>query len=201
MNRTRTAIGWAVCAVMVSTMAACTGSKDVATEPVRVLLVTTLGDITLELDAARAPISTENFVRYVNEGAYDGTIFHRVVPGFVVQGGGHLPDLTELPGHSPIRNEWRNGLKNVRGSIGMAREEDPDSATRQWYINVADNDRLDIARDVSGNAGYAVFGRVVSGMEVVDRIEAVETGDRPDLDLRGVPAEPIVIESASVIAP
>jgi peptidyl-prolyl cis-trans isomerase A (cyclophilin A) len=167
-----------------------------AAKPQYVQLDTTMGDIVLKLDPARAPVSTKNFLRYVDDGAYDGTIFHRVVPGFVVQGGGHLPDLRELPGRQPIENEWTNGLKNVRGSIGMARETEPDSATRQWYINVADNARLDTARDVTGNAGYAVFGHVVRGMDVVDRIEAAPTHQPDDSEHEHVPIEPIVITAA-----
>ena len=168
----------------------------------RVLLETSAGEIVVELDDVRAPVSTANFLRYVDEGAYDGTIFHRVMPGFVVQGGGHLPDLTELPGHDPIVSEWPNGLKNARGTIGMAREEDPDSATRQWYINVADNARLDIAREVSGGAGYAVFGHVVDGMAVVDAIEVVPTHARDDLDMKNIPVEPVLlIKAARIPAP
>ena len=166
-----------------------------------VQLDTTMGDIVLELDADRAPISTANFLRYVDEGAYDDTIFHRVVPSFVIQGGGHLQDLRELPGREPIRNEWTNGLKNVRGSIGMARDADPDSATRQWYINVVDNDRLDIARDVSGGAGYAVFGHVVAGLDVVDRIAAAPTHHPDGTEHENVPIEPVILTTARRIPP
>ena len=170
-------------------------------EGVFVRLETSLGEIVLELDEARAPISTANFLRYVDEGAYDGTIFHRVVPGFVVQGGGHLPDLTEIEVHAPIINEWGNGLDNERGTIGMARETEPDSANVQWYVNVSDNERLDIARDVSGGAGYAVFGRVAAGMEVIDAIEAVETHAPPNSVLEDVPVEPVVLIRAARIPP
>lgn len=161
-----------------------------------VLFDTTLGEIVLELDPVHAPVSTANFLAYAHRGDYDGTVFHRVVPGFVIQGGGHSPDLTELPGGDPIVNEWQNGLKNQRGTIGMAREAEPDSATRQWYINLADNERLDIGREVSGGAGYAVFGRVVRGMEVVDAIAAVETYDQEgegDDVLHDIPVEPVVL--------
>ena len=161
----------------------------------RVALETTKGKIVLELDAERAPVSAANFLRYVDEGAYDGTIFHRVVPGFVIQGGGHTADLAELPSHEPIVNEWGNGLTNARGTIGMARETDPDSATRQWYINLADNGRLDIAREVSGGAGYAVFGRVVEGMDVVDAIAAIPTREVSE-DFRNVPVETVTVVRA-----
>ncbi len=163
---------------------------------VYVTLDTTLGDIVIELDPVHAPVSTANFLHYATRGDYDSTIFHRVVPGFVIQGGGHTPDLAELPGDDPIINEWQNGLLNIRGSIGMAREAEPDSATRQWYINLADNDRLDIGREVSGGAGYAVFGRVVQGMDVVDAIAAVETYDQEgegDDVLSNIPVEAVVL--------
>lgn len=179
-------------------LGACTTMTDrVRDRSVYVRLETTMGDIVFRLDSEEAPVSSANFLRYVDEGAYEGTIIHRVVPGFVIQGGGHTADLTELPGHDPIVNEWQNGLKNIRGSVGMARDEDPDSATRQWYINLADNDRLDIAREVSGNAGYAVFAHVVAGMDVVDRIAALPTHDREDLDLAGIPDEPVVVTRVS----
>ena len=167
-------------------------------------LDTTKGDIVVELDAALAPVSVANFLTYATRGDYDGTIFHRVVPGFVIQGGGHTPDLAELPGDAPITNEWQNGLKNVRGSVGMAREAEPDSATRQWYINLADNERLDIGRDVSGNAGYAVFGHVVEGMDVVDAIAAVETYDQEgegDDVLKNIPVKPIVVRRVRILEP
>ncbi|MFG0243406.1 MAG: peptidylprolyl isomerase [Phycisphaerales bacterium JB054] len=171
--------------------------------PGRVLvqMETSKGDIWLMLDAEHAPVSVANFVMYAERGDYDGNIFHRVVPGFVIQSGGHSPDLTELPGGEPIVNEWGNGLTNARGTIGMARDTDPDSATRQWYINLADNDRLDIAREVSGNAGYAVFGRVVEGMDVVDAIAAVQTYDQPgegDDVLKNIPVEAVVLERVVV---
>lgn len=170
-------------------------------DTVRVAMVTSKGNIVLELDAKRAPVSVANFVRYAGRGDYDGNIFHRVVPGFVIQSGGHSADLTELPGGEPIVNEWGNGLTNARGTIGMARDTDPDSATRQWYINLADNDRLDIAREVSGGAGYAVFGRVVEGMDVVDAIAAVQTYDQPgegDDVLKNIPVEAVVLERVVV---
>jgi len=175
-------------------LGACASTPE-AEAPPHVRLETTEGDILLRLDPDAAPISTANFLRYVDEGAYDGTLIHRVVPGFVIQGGGYDDAFVELASHDPIPNEWPNGLRNRRATIGMARDADPDSATRQWYINTADNDRLDVAREVSGGAGYAVFGRVVEGMDVVDRIEAVPTRDREDLE--SVPAEPVVVRRAA----
>lgn len=162
-----------------------------------VLLETTKGPIVLELDRDHAPISVENFLSYVDEGAYDGTLFHRVIPGFVVQGGGRNADMVELPSKAPIRLEWPNGLLNARGTIGMARETEPDTATREWFINLSDNERLDTAREVSGGAGYAVFGRVISGMEVVDAIAAQPTREIPELDMKDVPVEPIELVRAT----
>ncbi len=158
-----------------------------------VRLDTTQGPITLELDRTLAPISVNNFLAYADQGAYDGTIFHRVMRDFVIQGGGHLPDLAEIPGGNPIANEWLNGLKNTRGTIAMARETEPNSATRQWYINVSDNVRLDTAREVSGNAGYAVFGRVVAGMDTVDAIRNIPVHDLPDRGMQNVPLDPPLI--------
>lgn len=173
-----------------------------------VRLETSLGNIDILLNEAQAPISTRNFLTYVDSGRYDGVIFHRVIPGFVIQSGGHTPDLaerakTEGGGEDKdpkITNEWGNGLTNVRGSVGMARDADPDSATRQFYINLADNARLDIAREVSGNAGYAVFAQVVAGMEVVDAIAAVATSDHPDREMANVPVEPVVLIRARRVA-
>ncbi|MDQ7012724.1 MAG: peptidylprolyl isomerase [Planctomycetota bacterium] len=179
-----------------------TGHHAAAPGRVLVSMVTNKGEFVLELDPEHAPVSVANFLRYAQRGDYDGNIFHRVVPGFVIQSGGHSPDLTELPGDDPIINEWGNSLTNARGTIGMARDADPDSATRQWYINLADNDRLDIAREVSGNAGYAVFGRVIEGMDVVDAIAAVQTYDQPgegDDVLKNIPVEPVILERVEPI--
>jgi peptidyl-prolyl cis-trans isomerase A (cyclophilin A) len=172
---------------------------------------TSLGAIAIELDRAHAPITVANFLQYVQAGAYDGTTIHRVVPGFVIQGGGWTPELKERAKEAaaagrpdkPIKNEWRNGLKNTRGTIAMARETDPDSATREFFINLADNAKLDIAREKSGNAGYAVFGRVVAGMEVVDKIAAVKTqsvtvAGVTDGSMESVPVEAVVIRKVTV---
>ena len=155
------------------------------TNPV-VVLKTSKGDITLELDAAKAPVSVKNFLSYVDEKFYDGTIIHRVIRGFMIQGGGMTPDLTEKKDKAPIRNESGNGLRNVRGSVAMARLEALDSATCQFYINHADNPNLDRLK-------YAVFGRVIQGMDVVDAIAAVPTGTVKGNE--DVPRQPIVIQS------
>jgi cyclophilin family peptidyl-prolyl cis-trans isomerase len=168
----------------------------------KVKLVTSLGDIVLELDAEKAPITVANFVQYVEEDFYDGLIFHRIVPDFMIQGGGFSPDLTEKEqGLRPsIKNEWQNGLKNVRGTIAMARTADPDSAKGQFFINVVDNGKLD--QPISGGAGYAVFGKVVGGLDVVDKIKAVETAENPKLPMgKVVPKEPVVIKDVEMTSP
>lgn len=165
--------------------------------PPRVELVTTMGTIVLELDEARAPKTVANFVQYVREGFYDGTIFHRVIDDFMIQGGGMTPDLKEKPTRPPIENEARNGLKNVAGSIAMARTRDPHSAAAQFFINLKDNAFLDYpSRD---GWGYAVFGRVVKGFEVVQKIGKTPTGNA-GLH-QNVPLTPIVIEKARLIPP
>jgi len=159
----------------------------------KVRLATSAGDIVLELDAAKAPKTVENFLAYVRAKHYDGLIFHRVIDGFMLQGGGFKPDMTEKPVRAPIVLESRNGLPNLRGSIAMARTNVPDSATSQFFINVADNTRLDAAE---GRDGYAVFGRVVQGMDVVDKIRLVPvTSKGPH---QNVPATPVVITKASL---
>jgi cyclophilin family peptidyl-prolyl cis-trans isomerase len=166
-----------------------------------VRMSTTAGDIILELNNEKAPITVVNFLKYADSKAYEGTVFHRVIPWFVIQGGGHLADLTELKGEPAIKNEWTNGLKNIRGTIAMARDPGPDTATRQFYINVADNPRLDIPRPVAGDAGYAVFGRVIAGMDVVDAIRDGVTGARPDPDpdkaMDDLPTEPVSVTSVT----
>jgi cyclophilin family peptidyl-prolyl cis-trans isomerase len=158
----------------------------------RVVLETSLGNITIELDAAKAPKSTANFLDYVKSGFYNGTVFHRVIAGFMIQGGGMTPDLQQKPTRAPIVNEGDNGLKNLRGTIAMARTNMPDSATSQFFINVVDNAALDYpGRD---GHGYAVFGRVVEGMDVVDKIRGVETGSAQMY--QDVPKTPVVIKAA-----
>jgi peptidyl-prolyl cis-trans isomerase A (cyclophilin A) len=161
----------------------------------KVLLATSAGDITLELDGAKAPKTVANFVTYVKAGHYDGTVFHRVIDGFMIQGGGMDATLKERPTRDPIPLESRNGLSNVRGSVAMARTGVPDSATSQFFINVVDNARLDAANARDGN-GYAVFGKVVGGMDVVDRIRAVATGSRGPY--QNVPLEAVIIRKATL---
>jgi FKBP-type peptidyl-prolyl cis-trans isomerase len=153
-----------------------------------VKMETSLGTIALELNGDKAPISVANFLRYVDEGFYNGTIFHRVISNFMIQGGGMDAELNRKSTHEPIKNEWQNGLKNVRGSIAMARTQVPDSATSQFYINVKDNPALDMPR---GGAAYAVFGRVVDGMDVVDQIRYVQTTTKKGM--RDVPVEAVTI--------
>jgi len=163
---------------------------------VYVKLETSLGDIVLELDGEKAPISTKNFVDYVDAGFYNGTIFHRVMSNFMIQGGGYLPDLTEKQDglRPPIKNEWQNGLKNVRGTIAMARTQVADSATAQFFINVVDNGALDQPRD---GAAYAVFGKVVGGMDTVDKIRNTPVHSDPKLPMGPVvPTEPVIIKAA-----
>ncbi|HZW08536.1 MAG TPA: peptidylprolyl isomerase [Phycisphaerales bacterium] len=159
----------------------------------RFKLTTSKGDITLELDEVKAPESARNFAQYVEDGHFDGTIFHRVIGNFMVQGGGFLPDMKQKPTREGIPNEWKNGLKNKRGAIAMARVGGrPDSGTAQFFINVVDNDFLDRAQP--DGAAYAVFGRVVEGMDVVDEIRKVKTGSKAGH--QDVPLEPVVIEKA-----
>ncbi|MDX2417806.1 MAG: peptidylprolyl isomerase [Xanthomonadales bacterium] len=160
-----------------------------------VKLETSMGDIEVELNRMRAPITSNNFLRYVLEGEYDGTIFHRVMPEFVVQGGGYTKDIEEKTLHDNVLNESGNGLKNVTGSIAMARYDDPHTATRQFFFNVNNNTSLDPG---TRNWGYTVFGMVVSGMEVVKAIEAVETGYSEALDAEDVPMVPVLLIRASV---
>ena len=160
-----------------------------------VKLETTMGDIEVELNRMRAPINANNFLRYVLEGEYDGTIFHRVMPGFVVQGGGYTKDIEEKTLYENVFNESGNGLKNTTGSIAMARYDDPHTATRQFYFNVNNNSSLDPS---SRKWGYTVFGQVVSGMEVLEAIAGVETGYSEALDAEDVPLVPVLLIKASV---
>ncbi|HEV7716870.1 MAG TPA: peptidylprolyl isomerase [Steroidobacteraceae bacterium] len=153
---------------------------------------TSLGTFTIELYEKDAPVTVENFLRYVDDKHFDGTIFHRVIPGFVIQGGGLTGDMNQKKNRQPIKNEATNGLKNERGSLSMARTNDINSATSQFFVNLKDNASLD---HKSGSYGYAVFGRVTEGMDVVDKIAAVETGNR-----RGhsdVPVDDVVVVSAT----
>ncbi|HET7588451.1 MAG TPA: peptidylprolyl isomerase [Gammaproteobacteria bacterium] len=161
-----------------------------------VALDTTKGTIVIELDRARAPLTVENFLKYVRAGFYDGTIFHRVIPGFVAQGGGFTADFHEKDTRPPIPNESGNGLSNVRGTIAMAREPEPHTATAQFYINLVDNLRLD---PQPNRWGYAVFGQVVKGMEVVDEIAKIATGPAGPFS-SDVPVKAVVIEKAKVVS-
>lgn len=161
----------------------------------KVRFATSAGDIVIELDAAKAPKTVANFVEYANSGHYEGTVFHRVIPNFMIQGGGMTADMKEKPTRAPIPLESGNGLDNVRGSVAMARTMDPNSATAQFFINVTDNGFLNKAQSRDGN-GYAVFGKVVAGMDVVDKIRAVPTGNKGMH--QNVPLEPIVIKKVSV---
>ncbi len=159
-----------------------------------VIISTSKGDIKVELFKNEAPVTVENFLSYVNDGFYDGTIFHRVIPSFMIQGGGFTPDFAQKPTKAPIKNEANNGLKNDRGTLAMARTQVVDSATSQFFINLVNNDFLNNgARDY----GYAVFGKVVDGMDVVDAIAAVPTDNK---GMHGnVPTEDVVIESVKVV--
>lgn len=155
-----------------------------------IILSTRLGDIVIELYPDKAPVTVANFLSYVEERFYEGTIFHRVIPGFVIQGGGLTEDMRQKPTHSPIKNEANNGLRNKRGTLAMARTQNPNSATSQFFINLADNTFLDSS---PRGIGYAVFGEVIEGMETVDRIAAVPTGRRGMYE--DVPLTPVVIEA------
>ena len=161
----------------------------------KVLLDTSMGQIVIALDAAKAPKSVANFLEYVKSGHYDGTIFHRVIPDFMIQGGGFDASMNQKPTRAPIPLESKNGLSNVRGSVAMARTSVPDSATAQFFINIKDNAFLDAAK-ASDGAGYAVFGKVVSGMDVVDKIWAQPTTTKGSY--QNVPVTPVVIRKASV---
>jgi len=173
--------------------AGATPSAAVPSNPV-VVLKTNMGTIEVQLDPDHAPLSTQNFLSYVRKGQYNGTVFHRVIPNFMIQGGGLTRDLVEKRAGAGIKNESNNGLKNARGTIAMARTPDPDSATCQFFINVVDNPGLDYQ---PGRPGYAVFGKVVSGMDVVDKIRNVPTHTAAG-GLQNVPVQTVLIESASV---
>jgi len=157
---------------------------------------TSMGTITLELDEGKAPATVANFAEYARSGHYDGTVFHRVIDGFMIQGGGFTRDMNQKPTRAPIRNEAMNGLKNARGTIAMARTMVVDSATSQFFINLVDNDFLDFTSPTPQGFGYAVFGRVTDGMEVVDAIAKVKTGFRGPH--QNVPEEPVVIRKVAV---
>lgn len=167
------------------------------TSPVRVTIDTTLGSITLDLDAAKAPNTVANFVQYAKDGHYDGLVFHRVIRGFMIQGGGYEPDYSQRKTRAPIAIESSNGLKNARGTVAMARTADPNSATSQFFINHNDNDFLDYPGQ--DGHGYTVFGAVTEGMDVVDKIAETPTGSARPFG-RDVPVTQVVINKVSVLA-
>jgi peptidyl-prolyl cis-trans isomerase B (cyclophilin B) len=166
-----------------------------AANPV-VLMETSMGNIKIELYEDKAPITVKNFLQYVKDGHYDNTIFHRVIDGFMIQGGGFEPGMKQKKTRDPIKNEASNMLSNLRGTIAMARTPEPDSATAQFFINVADNVGLDRAKAADG-VGYAVFGRVIEGMDIVDKIKAVETTNRAGH--QNVPTKDVVIKSVRIV--
>jgi peptidyl-prolyl cis-trans isomerase A (cyclophilin A)/peptidyl-prolyl cis-trans isomerase B (cyclophilin B) len=172
-------------------------SLNVAAANPQVELKTNMGSITLELYADKAPQSVENFLQYVKDGHYNGTIFHRVISSFMIQGGGFTPDFNQKKTRGPIRNEAGNSLKNTLGTVAMARTPDPHSATAQFFINTADNAFLNFTAPTQQGFGYAVFGKVVKGMEVVEKIARVATATRPPHS--DVPLKPVVIERAVII--
>jgi len=186
--------------LLVATLFAKDGGEPAAkpsSDHPRVALETSLGRIVLELDAKRAPKTVENFLAYVRAGFYNGTIFHRVIRGFMIQGGGFDADMNKKETRPPIHNEAANGLRNERGTIAMARTNDPHSATAQFFINTVDNRPLDFKDATVRGWGYAVFGKVVEGMDVVDAIEKVATTTKPPF--ADVPVEPVVIRTATIV--
>lgn len=201
-------IYYVICACIVFGLVACNpesanvkGDKKMSEKP-QVKITTSMGAFVVELDTDKAPVTTANFLRYVDEKFYDGTIFHRVIPGFVVQGGGMLPGMKEKQNHDPIKNEADNGLSNLRGTIAMARTQVVDSATSQFFINLVDNTRLDHKDKTIPGWGYCVFGIVVEGLDIVDAIAAVKTKDFPVVEggqaftFKDVPAADVVLIKA-----
>jgi len=171
--------------------------NSMSEQPIQVKLATSLGDITIQLNAEKAPVSTKNFLTYVNEGFYDNTIFHRVISDFMAQGGGFDTDFNQKEVHDSIQNEADNGLKNTRGTLAMARTPDPHSATAQFFINYKDNSFLDYSSSTPNGWGYAVFAEVIEGMDVVDAMAKVQTGNHQGH--QDVPKENIVIHQAIVV--
>lgn len=194
-TRARLLLATVLALPVIATPAAAAGVEQAP----RVRLETTLGNIVLELDRQHAPVTVDNFLTYVNDGFYAGTIFHRVIGDFMIQGGGYTAAMSRKETRPPIKNEADNGLKNTRGSISMARTRDPHSASAQFFINVEDNPALDYKSPDMRGWGYAVFGHVVGGMDVVDAIRASETGVQAGF--RDVPKKPITITRAVVETP
>ena len=174
-------------------MAAFSGESAAAEKNPVVLMETSLGNVKIELDQAKAPVSVKNFLSYVDDKFYDGTIFHRVISSFMIQGGGFTADMQQKQTKAPIKNEAGNGLSNKKGTLAMARTMVVDSASSQFFINVVDNDFLDHRDNSSQGFGYAVFGKVIEGMDVVDKIKGVKTGS--EMGFQDVPAEAVVIKS------
>jgi cyclophilin family peptidyl-prolyl cis-trans isomerase len=181
---------------MIGLLAAATAVGKEGGNPV-VVMKTSMGEIKIELDKAKAPVTVDNFVGYVNDKFYDGTIFHRVIPAFMIQGGGFDKDMNQKKTKAPIKNEAGNGLKNLNGTIAMARTSDPNSATAQFFINTKDNAFLDHRNETPQGYGYAVFGKVVSGMDVLKKIEQVQTTTK--VPHENVPVTPVIIESVRVV--
>jgi cyclophilin family peptidyl-prolyl cis-trans isomerase len=182
-------------ALLICLLAWPASARDVPAGPLLVRFETSMGAFTVQLDAERAPLSAANLARYAADGHYDGTIFHRVVPGFVIQGGGYTEDGAGKPAREPVPNESGNGLANRRGTVALARGPEPHSATSEFYVNLGDNINLDPRPD---RWGFAVVGTVVQGMEVVDRIAAVRTGARGPFQ-QETPLQPVIIERAEVL--
>lgn len=176
-----------------------TVNADTSTSP-KVRLETNMGAIVLELNREKAPVSVENFLSYVKDGHYDGTIFHRVISNFMIQGGGFTQDYRQKATKAPIKNEADNGLKNERGTVAMARTSDPQSATAQFFVNVVNNDFLNYTAANSRGWGYAVFGKVTEGMDVVDKIRNTPTGSGGPFPT-DVPRETVIIQKATVVSP
>ena len=197
-------LSYLLTAILSVSMSVAQAKSDDSAENPRVLMKTTDGDITIELFADKSPITVENFLRYVDDGHYDGTVFHRVISNFMIQGGGFDAELKEKPTRDPIVNESKNKLHNTRGTLAMARTNDPDSATAQFFINQRSNLRLDWA---GGKDGYTVFGEVIDGMQIVDIISLTDTGAAQAQTARGptifqdVPVQPIVVLSVTRLAP
>ena len=183
--------------VSLLTVAVFSAILNAQTVKTRVSLMTSKGEIVVELDSVKAPKTVKNFLDYVNSGFYEGTIFHRVIKGFMIQGGGLTPDLNKKKTNDPIRNEASNRLSNRRGTIAMARTGEPHSATAQFFINTVDNAGLDFKNESQAGWGYCVFGKVVKGMPVVDAIEGVQTSSSGMM--RDVPVTPVLITKASVV--
>ncbi len=196
MNRKTPFAVFLLCALAMPALAA-EPSKNV--KPAQVALTTSLGKVVVELDEKKAPKTAANFLGYVKKGHYNGLIFHRVISGFMIQGGGFDEKMQEKPTGKPIENEADNGLTNLRGTIAMARTNDPHSAAAQFFINVVDNPMLDFKSKSVQGWGYAVFGKVVSGMDVVDKIRMVATGSTGIFD--DVPRTPVIIEKAEIVNP